>query len=82
MQSVPGPGELPQTFETVEKIEARAVWNAMKPELTEKQIVGAGCREVYLKGISAGLKPGDHLLIVGDERADDPTSERWDCARR
>ena len=31
VQSIPGPGEKPQTFETVEKIEARVEWNAIKP---------------------------------------------------
>ena len=29
VQSVPGPGELPQTFETIERLEARAEWNAL-----------------------------------------------------
>ena len=34
VQSVPGPGEKPQTFETVEPLaEARAAWNAMRPWL-------------------------------------------------
>ena len=29
VQSIPGPGEQPQTFETVEEIEARPEWNAL-----------------------------------------------------
>ena len=29
VQSIPGPGEKPQTFETVEEVEARPEWNAM-----------------------------------------------------
>src|SRR5712692_9718443 len=36
-QSIPGPGEQAQTFEAVEKIEARGVWNAIKPRLTRPQ---------------------------------------------
>ena len=36
-QSVPGPGELPQSFETVEKLEARAAWNTLKPRLSRPQ---------------------------------------------
>ena len=28
VQSIPGPGEQPQTFETVEEVEARPEWNA------------------------------------------------------
>src|ERR1700742_1742630 len=30
VQSLPGPGELPQTFETIEKFIARKEWNAIK----------------------------------------------------
>src|SRR5215213_9647615 len=30
-QSVPGPGEQPQSFETVEEIAARAEWNNLQP---------------------------------------------------
>src|SRR5215831_899433 len=31
VQSVPGPNEKPQTFETAEAIDARPAWNAMRP---------------------------------------------------
>src|ERR1700752_3132201 len=37
VQSIPGPGELPQTFETAERIEARAEWQAIRPRLTQRQ---------------------------------------------
>ena len=37
VQSVPGPDEQPQTFETIEAIEARVEWNAILPQLTEPQ---------------------------------------------
>ena len=36
-QSVPGPGELPQFFETSSDLEARAEWNALTPRLTQPQ---------------------------------------------
>src|SRR6266508_4206939 len=36
-QSVPGPGELPQSFETSEKLAARAVWNNLEPRLYQPQ---------------------------------------------
>ena len=39
VQSIPGPGEQAQTFETVEQIEARAEWNAIKPRLTQPQVL-------------------------------------------
>ncbi len=64
-QSIPGPGELPQSFETSEKFEARAAWNTLKPRLTRPQtkdtiLAGKG---VYLKGIATNLKPNDPVLV-------------------
>jgi hypothetical protein len=64
VQSVPGPDEQPQTFETVEKIEARAEWNAMKPRLTEPQVLSTGMSLVFLAGVATNLEPGDRLLIA------------------
>ena len=42
VQSVPGPGERPQTFETVEEIDARPEWNAVRPWLSEPRVAGFG----------------------------------------
>lgn len=81
VQSIPGPGEKPQTFETVEKIAARVDWNALKPRLTRVSVPKFGTQSVYLKGIATNLKPGDALLLVGLERENDPGSERWDFRR-
>ncbi len=78
VMSIPGQNEKPQTFETIEKIEAKAIWNELKPRLTEPKIPGMGSKEVYLKGTTTGLKPGDGLLFIGKEREQDPGSERWD----
>jgi hypothetical protein len=78
VMSIPGQDEKPQTFETIEKIEARAEWNALKPRMTEAKTPGLGAKEVYLKGVTIGLKPGDWLLFVGEEREQDLGSERWD----
>ena len=41
VQSVPGPGEQPQTFETVEEIEARPEWNAL-PVVRTRQYLPIG----------------------------------------
>ncbi len=68
-QSLPGPGELPQSFETSEDLKARAAWNNLKPRLARPQTDqtirrGDGRHaQIYLKGISANLKPNDPLLI-------------------
>ncbi len=70
-QSVPGPGELPQTFENSEELEARAEWNTLSPRMTRPQrqttirnVVNNVSRpRVYLKGISTNLKANDPLLV-------------------
>ena len=66
VQSIPGPGEKPQTFETIEKIEARPEWNAIRPRLTRRPVVGAHDTVLFLEGIATGLKPGDALVLHPD----------------
>ena len=81
VQSIPGPDEKPQTFETVEAIEARPTWNALKPQTSKLQLPVFGTQVIYLQGTVTRLKPGDTLLFVGTERELDPGSERWDFRR-
>ena len=64
LQSVPGPGEQPQTFETIEQIDARAEWNAIKPRLTKPQPISTGMDSILLKGTATKLAKGDALLII------------------
>lgn len=76
-QSVPGPGELPQSFETSDTLQARFEWNSLKPRLTRPQIItldsdygsNAATREtLYFEGTSTKLTTGDALLIrLGNE---------------
>ena len=79
VQSVPGPGETAQTFETTAPIEAHVEWNALALQTTARQTVGFGQRELIVSGTGYGLAPGDVLLLVGDERLGTPGSERWDA---
>lgn len=65
VQSIPGPGEQPQTFETVEPIEARPRWNAIRPRQTAPQTLAAGMSTLWLAGTDANLRGGDRLLIIG-----------------
>src|SRR5918997_6230609 len=81
VQSLPGQDELPQTFETVEKIEARPGWNRLRPRQAEAKKPDADDTEVYLKGVTTGLLPGDGLLLVGTEREGAAGSENWDFRR-
>lgn len=78
IQSVPGPNETPQTFETVQPLEARADWNALGPRLNLPQVLTRGLRQLYLQGVDTQLRPGDAILIIGSEREEDRTSEHWD----
>jgi hypothetical protein len=81
VQSLPGQDEIPQTFETVEKIEARPEWNTLRPRQTEPKRPDQDDIEVYLKGVTTGLSPGDGLLLVGTEREDLAGNENWDFRR-
>jgi hypothetical protein len=79
VQSVPGPDEKPQTFETVEKIAARPEWNAVRPWMSAPRFPGFGATELWLQGVGNDLRPGDALLFVGDEFLAHPTTNNnWD----
>ena len=68
-QSIPGPGESAQSFETSEDLKARAQWNNLRPRLKQPQTQesirsGDGSHaQIFLKGISTNLKANDPLLI-------------------
>jgi ligand-binding sensor domain-containing protein len=61
--SIPTGDELPQTFETLSPLEARADWNALKPRTTRPQQVTPDTQKLYLEGINLTLQPGDRLLL-------------------
>lgn len=64
VQSIPGPNEKPQTFETIEKINARAEWNSIQPRLTQPQQIAATSQSFILAGAINTLKKGDRVLII------------------
>ncbi|MFI0975412.1 putative baseplate assembly protein [Streptomyces sp. NPDC021093] len=78
VRSVPGRDELPQTFETSTDLLAVAGRNAPTLRLGRPQRLVRGIRQLYLAGDGTGLRPGDALLVVGDERRESPDSEQWD----
>ena len=81
-QTLPGPGELPQSFETSEDLEARAEWNNLQPRLTKPQPItlmpgtappdisvdgnNNPATSIYIDGTDAALRPGDRLLFLFD----------------
>jgi predicted phage baseplate assembly protein len=67
VQSTPNPGEQPQLFETIEKLEARAEWNAIKPRLTQRHPIRGNIDRLLFAGLAASLKPGDGLLLQPDD---------------
>ncbi len=79
VQSVPGPGETPQTFETAETIEARPRWNGVPVHAAEDRVPRMRDREAWLEGTATNLRPGDMILFVGRERDEDAESDRWDA---
>jgi hypothetical protein len=81
VKSVPGPGKKPQTFETIEEIEARVEWNALTPRepwTLKTPEITHGTQSLYLEGTATQLQPGDAILLAGDSRDRFPGSERWD----
>ncbi|GAA0984490.1 hypothetical protein GCM10009555_058310 [Acrocarpospora macrocephala] len=50
VQSVPGQGELPQTFETSADLAARAEWNQLRPRALGPQALAISGGELYLVG--------------------------------
>jgi hypothetical protein len=64
-QSIPGPGELPQVFETAEKLEAFSALNALKPRLAQPHIFSRvdDVNQIYLRGTSTNLRVNDVLLL-------------------
>lgn len=67
-QSIPGPGELAQSFETYEALPAKEAWNALKPRLGRPQNITTSnvgsINDIYFAGTSTDLKLNDPLLFV------------------
>jgi len=74
-QSLPGPGEQPQVFETVEAIVAQAKWNAMKPVSIRTQDISTSTSDIWLAGTNTNLKRGDVVLLVDDPTQKDSTNQ-------
>ena len=77
-QSVPGPDEAPQTFETVAPVDARLEHNAIAVQTRAPQTIAFGTRELYVDGTGHRLAPGDAILVVGAERVRFAAGENWD----
>ena len=72
--------QLPQIFETSEEFEARSEWNAILP--AKSGSVGGrtfrpGTTSLRLDGIKTNLKPGDVMLLIGDDPSYTDQDRPW-----
>ena len=67
VNTIPGPGEEMQAFETSEPMKARVEWNELKPRMTRPQTKASfdANRDngLYLKGAATKFKPNDPILV-------------------
>lgn len=74
VQSVPGPGDRPQTFETSRAIAARPGWNALPVTATRPYPPVRGRLDAWFAGAALNLRRGDAILFASEDLAGD----RWD----
>ena len=60
-QSVPGPGQQPQAFESAGAVVARPSWNLLAPKST--QPLQASTTSLVIDSTTAGLSPNDMILL-------------------
>lgn len=73
VQSVPGPGETAQMYETIEDLSAHVDWNSLQPRLTQPHPVRTDLEQVTVPGLASFVKAGDIVLIVAGS---DPSDEQ------
>jgi len=78
VQSVPGQGQTPQSFQTSNDILGKPDWNTLGVQTGNPWRPQRNDTSVYLDGTSTQLQPGDAFLIVGDERIGHPANTHWD----
>ena len=64
VQSVPGPGQSPQVFETSADLTALAAWNALPAQATTPWSLSGNEQSTWFSGTSNNLSIGDALLFV------------------
>jgi len=64
VQSIPGPGQSPQVFETSSDLSAWSELNAIPPQKTLAWRLNSGDRLVWLQGTSNNINVGDVILFV------------------
>lgn len=78
VQKLPGEDQVAAIYESSTDLVARKDFNVLRPVIVEPERPQFGSLSIALDGTGLGLTAGDQLVLVGDERADDATSERWE----
>lgn len=76
--SIPGQDERPQTFETVEGLEAKPQWNRLVPLQDRVQDAGREASVLLFSGLDTRLALGDPLLLVGRSAPAGHRTPPWD----
>jgi hypothetical protein len=66
VQSVPGPGQQPQVFETSSDITALIELNAIPPVATSPWALNPGITSIWIQGTSNNINVGDAILFVNE----------------
>lgn len=64
-QSIPKQDELPQIFETVEPVEARIAWNALKPRMSRAQQLKIGTDALLRVDVDGVARATTELVFAG-----------------
>jgi hypothetical protein len=64
VQSIPGPGQTPQVFETSADLTAVIAWNALPAQTTSEWQVAGSDTSTRIAGTTNNISPGDALLFV------------------
>ncbi len=64
VQSVPGPGQTPQVFETSSDLAAQIAWNALPAHTTLAWALAKGDTSTWIAGTANNVNVGDALLFV------------------
>ncbi len=83
VKSVPVGEEPSVTFETMDRLEARAEYNQLSVLRMFVRPPASGDDSAYFAGVGTGLAPGDQLVFVGAEKTGAPhhAGDAWDTAR-
>lgn len=83
VQSLPGPGETPQTFETSGDWLARREWDNIGARTTKPVVFAKGLKYCYFSGVATNLQKGDFVLFVGARQSASGagSEENWDFRR-